>query len=242
MTAGSNAAGSGATVRAWDLPTRVFHWTLVALVATSWLTFQYSDVIGDHRLRWHRNSGYAVLVLVTWRILWGLFGSSTARFASFVRGPAAVARYAAGLVDGRSRHYLGHNPLGALMVLALLGIVLVQAGMGLFTVEHNDVVAGPLYRLLDEAGQKQVSRLHRIWFYWLLLPAIALHIAANVLYGAVKKDPLIRAMVTGMKPARHYEDGTDAAVPDRPVLRAVVLLALAAALVLGPIWLFGGRM
>lgn len=230
------------SVRAWDVPTRAFHWTLVLLIATAWLTFQYSEALGDHRLRWHRNTGYAILILVVWRLLWGAFGSSTSRFASFVRGPAAIARYLASLFAGPRRKYLGHNPAGALMVLALLALVSLQAGLGLFTVEHNDITAGPLYALLDEDGQKLSSRWHRIVFYWLLLPAIGLHVGANVLYALWKRDPLIKAMVTGRKPAAHYEDEDEARIVARPVLRALVLLALSAGLVLGALSLFGGRL
>jgi cytochrome b len=230
------------SVRAWDLPTRAFHWTLVTLVLVSWFTYQFSEAIGDHRLRWHRNSGYAVLILVTWRLLWGMMGSSTARFSSFVRGPGAVLSYLSELSRGKSRHYLGHNPAGALMVLLLLTLLLVQTGLGLFTVEHNDLVAGPLYRLVEEATQKQLSRLHRINFYWVLLPAIGLHVLANILYGVIKKDPLIRAMVTGWKPAGDYADEVEADVPAQPLLRAVGLFAAAAVLVIGPLWMFGGRL
>lgn len=229
-------------VRAWDLPTRVFHWTLVALVLTSWSTFQFSELIGDHRLVLHKRTGYAVLILVVWRMLWGFAGSSTSRFSSFVRGPSTALAYAADLVRGRSRHYLGHNPLGALMVLALLALVGGQAAMGLFTVEHNDLTAGPLYRLVDEDMQKLASRWHRRAIYWFLLPAIGLHVAANVLYGLLKKDPLIAAMITGSKPVADYADAAEAVIVERPILRALLLLAAAAALVLGGITLLGGRL
>lgn len=229
-------------VRAWDLPTRVFHWTLVVLIATSWATFQYSEVIGDHRLVWHKRSGYAVLTLIVWRMLWGFAGSSTSRFANFVRGPRAIFAYARGLAKGTGGRFLGHNPLGALMVLALLALVSGQALMGLFTVEHNDLTAGPLYRLVDEDTQKQISRWHRRSVYWFLLPAIAMHVAANLLHGIVKKDPLITAMFTGRKPTARYEDGTEAEIVSRPVLRAFALLALSASIVLGGITALGGRL
>lgn len=229
-------------VRAWDLPTRVFHWTLVMLVAVSWASFQYAQLIGDPRLVIHRRTGYAVLILVAWRLLWGFAGSSTSRFTSFVRGPGAAIGYASALARGQSRHYLGHNPLGALMVLALLALVGGQALLGLFTVEHNDLAAGPLYRLVDEETQKLASRWHRRAIYWFLLPAIGLHITANVLYALLRKDPLIAAMVTGRKPAARYEDEAEAQIVVRPVLRALGCLVAAAAIVLGGILLLGGRL
>lgn len=241
MSTTTNAAGRS-QVRAWDLPTRAFHWTLVTLVAISWASYQYAQLIGDPRLVIHRRTGYAVLILVVWRILWGFCGSSTARFASFVRGPGAVASYASSLAGGRPQHYLGHNPLGALMVLALLALVGGQAALGLFTVEHNDLAAGPLYRLVDEDMQKLASRWHRRAVYWFLLPAIGLHIAANVLYGLIKKEPLIPAMVTGRKPVAQYEDTAEAVIVERPVMRALVCLVAAAVLVLGGIVLLGGRL
>ncbi len=228
-------------VRAWDLPTRAFHWMLVTLVTVSWASFQYSQLIGDPRLVIHRRTGYAVLILVVWRLLWGFAGSSTSRFSNFMRGPGAALGYASALARGQPRHYLGHNPLGALMVLALLALVGGQATLGLFTVEHNDLAAGPLYRLVDEETQKLASTWHRRAIYWFLLPAIGLHIAANIFYWLVKKEPLIPAMVTGRKPAAHYEDEAEAKIVERPLLRAVVCLVLAAAFVLGGILLLGGR-
>lgn len=229
-------------MRAWDLPTRLFHWSLVLLVATSWASYEFSGAIGDHRLQWHKRSGYAVLTLVVWRLIWGFAGSSTARFAGFVRGPSAAIGYATDVARGRSRHFLGHNPVGALMVLTLLVLVGGQAAMGLFTVEHNDLTAGPLYRLVDEETQKLVSRWHRRAVYWFLLPAIALHVAANLLHGVLKKDPLIKAMVTGRKPALRYEDQAEAEIVSRPLLRAGLCLAAAATIVLGGIVALGGRL
>lgn len=229
-------------VRAWDLPTRVFHWSLVSLIAAAWATFQYSEQLGDPKLGWHRWTGYAVLVLVVWRAAWGFVGSSTSRFARFVRAPHAALRYAADLVSGRGRHFLGHNPLGAWMVLALLALVTFQGATGLFTVEHNDLTAGPLYKLVSEEAQKILTRWHRLFFDWVLLPAIALHVTANVLYGLVKREPLIRAMVTGRKPAQPYEDEAEARLAPRPLTLAVAVLAASAALVFGPLLWFGGRL
>lgn len=234
--------GSRGKVRAWDLPTRAFHWALAALIAISWASQEYSALIGDHRLVWHRWSGYAVLILIVWRLLWGFGGSSTSRFANFLRGPGTTIGYAVDIARGRPRHFLGHNPIGALMVVALLSLVGGQASMGLFTVEHNDLTAGPLYRLVEEDTQKLVSRWHRRLFYWLLLPAVGLHVAANLLHGLLLKDPLIQAMMTGLKPAALYEDEREAELVSRPLARALGCLAVAAGIVLGGIVMLGGRL
>lgn len=235
-------AGEVARVVAWDLPTRLFHWTLVLAIAMAWASAQYAEKIGDPLLKWHRWTGIAILVLLLWRLLWGVLGSSTARFVSFVRGPGAALGYAARLAGGGHDRYLGHNPLGAYMVLALLVVVGTQALLGLFTVEHNDLTAGPLYRLVSEDVVKRVSRLHRLLFDDLLLPLIVLHVAANLLYGVVKREPLIPAMVTGRKPAADYADAKEALLVDRPLVRAAFLLAVSAATVIGTIKMLGGRL
>lgn len=230
-------------VRVWDLPTRVFHWLLVALVASAWISFRYSEAFADYTLRWHRWNGYAVLVLLVWRVLWGLAGSSTSRFKTFVRWPWVAAGYAFALLRRREPHYLGHNPLGAWMVLALLAVVAAQAGLGLFTVEHNDSGAyGPLYRIVSEATWKQLSSWHRWNFYWIILPLVGVHVIANLLYQFVKRERLITAMITGAKPAAAYVDASEAALIGRPVPRALLCLALAAAIVFGGILALGGRL
>jgi cytochrome b len=231
------------SVRAWDWPTRAFHWLLVALILNAWISFQYAEFVGDVTLRWHRWSGYAVLVAIVFRVIWGVVGSSTSQFRSFVRGPIATVGYAVDLVRGRSRHFLGHNPLGTWMILALLIAVAGQSILGLFTVEHNDSGAdGPLYRLVSEGWVKTLSRWHRHGLYWVILPLIAAHITANVLYGLVKRDPLIRAMITGRKPRADYEDQPAATLVARPGLRALAALVVATALVFGAIIAASGRL
>jgi cytochrome b len=229
-------------VGAWDIPTRLFHWTLVFCIGSAWVSFRYAEVFGDHLLKWHRWNGYAILVLLVWRLLWGFAGSSTSRFSAFVTWPWRAAGYGMDLLRGRDRHFLGHNPLGAYMILALLTVVSVQAGLGLFTVEHNDSGAyGPLYRIVSEATYKKLSHWHLWAFYWMLLPLIAAHITANVLYGVVKKDPLIRAMITGRKPAADYEDGKAVLIGEGVTRTALLCLFAAIIFVFGGITVLGGR-
>lgn len=230
------------SVRAWDLPTRLFHWTLLALILSAWVSFEFAEAIGDETLVWHRANGLAILTLIVWRLLWGVAGSSTARFSAFMRGPLAIATYAGALLKGRAPRYLGHNPLGALMIVALLATVAAIASFGLFATDDNDLVGGPLYRLVEESQNVRAARLHAFFFNFVLLPLVALHIAVNALYAVVKKEPLIRAMITGTKPAEAYADAPEAAIVTHPLARAAVLLILATALVLGGILALGGRL
>lgn len=233
---------AGGAVRVWDVPTRLFHWALVLLLASAWVSFRYSEAIGDNTMVWHRWNGIAVLVLLVWRLLWGVVGSSTSRWCTFVRWPWRAAGYLVDLLGGRSRHYLGHNPLGTYMVLALIGVVGAQAVLGLFTVEHNDTTYGPLYKLVSEANYQQISRWHRRAFYWVILPLVAVHVAVNVLYGVILRDPLIKAMVTGRKPRADYVDSDEAELVAHPAVRSLACLILAAILVLGSITALGGKL
>lgn len=250
---------SNRRVRVWDLPTRIFHWLLVLLIFCSWASFEYSEVFGDTSLLWHRMNGYAILILVIWRLLWGIVGSPASRFVSFLVWPWTAARYGFDLVTGRSRHFLGHNPLGSYMIIALLGIVSAQGIIGLLATEHNFVTWGPLTHLVSDERSEELAGTHVWLFHNVILAFIALHVAANVLYRLVKKDPLIEAMVTGSKPAGDYEDGAvamDAAiseVSDTPdtsnptsrrsiLLRAAVCMAAAIAIFAGAILGLGGKL
>lgn len=229
-------------VQVWDLPTRLFHWALVFCFASAWVSFRYAETLGDPTLKWHRYNGYAILTLLVFRLLWGFVGSSTARWRAFVRWPWDAAAYGLDVLRGKDRNFLGHNPLGTYMVLAVLGAVFAQALIGLFVVEHNDTTWGPLYKWASEANQKRLTSWHHWAFYWILLPLIGVHILANILYGAVKKDPLITAMVTGKKPAGAYEDQIEADVVAGVWTRAAACLVAAASLVFGAIALAGGRL
>jgi cytochrome b len=233
---------SATIVNVWDLPTRLFHWALVFCIASAWVSFRYAETLGDPTLKWHRYNGYAILTLLVFRVIWGFVGSSTSRWSAFVRWPWTAAQYGLDLLRGKDRHFLGHNPMGTYMILALLTAVFAQGFIGLFLVEHNDTTWGPLYKLASEATQKRLLSWHLWAYFWILLPLIGMHIAANIFYGAVKKDPLITGMVTGKKPAADYEDGREVVIAANVWLRALASLALAAVLVLGGIKLFGGRL
>jgi cytochrome b len=149
-------------------------------------------------------------------------------------------RYGLDTFSGKARHFLGHNPLGSWMIVALLSAVAAQATLGLFTEEHNYTAAGPLRRLLEDDTAERISKLH-IQGFKVLLALIALHILANSLYQIVKKDPLITGMVTGRKPSAAYEDAAELMTVSHLGVRAFICLAAAITLVFGGITLLGGR-
>jgi cytochrome b len=219
-------------VRAWDLPTRLFHWTLVTLVILAPVTAN----LGDPTMRAHKIVGYCLLILMVWRLLWGFVGGSTARFAAFFPWPWRVFPYIAGIIKGQKAHFLGHNPLGAGMVFLLLAAVALQAGAGLFTTD-DIVVAGPLYPLASAAFNKLAAVYHQSGFL-VIIGLVALHVLANLLYSALSGVNLIGAMISGRKPAQAYADGPELA-GGSPML-ALALLAVAAAVVIGGISIAGG--
>jgi cytochrome b len=168
----------------WDLPTRLFHWALAGLVGFSWWTAE------THRDDLHIWSGMAVLTLLIFRILWGFVGASTARFRNFVRGPRAVFGYLRGEWRG-----IGHNPLGAISVIALLGLLIVQVGLGLISSDEDGLVEGPVALLVSASTSDWAADLHEDLFN-VLLVLIGLHIAA-ILFYRLRGKRLIGPMVTG---------------------------------------------
>jgi len=184
----------------WDLPTRLFHWSLVVCTVSACASAQLG---GDSALRLHFLSGYAVLTLVGFRLLWGFAGPQYARFGQFVRGPAATLGYAASLLRGRQGAYAGypgHNPLGALSVLALLAVCATLAGSGLFA--RDDIASeGPLARLVSEALVGRCTRLHA-WGEVILYTLVALHLCALAFYRLVQGEDLVLPMLTGRKALR----------------------------------------
>ncbi|WP_294013782.1 cytochrome b/b6 domain-containing protein [Sphingomonas sp.] len=171
----------------WDLPTRLFHWTLVALIAFSWWTAEEGE------LELHMWSGFAILTLLLFRLLWGFFGGSTARFRNFVRGPAAVLGY---LRDTKGWRAAGHTPLGALSVVALLGAIAIQVGLGLVSVDEDGLNEGPLAYLVSLDLSEQLRDLHEDFFN-VLLALIGLHVAAVLFYRLVMGKKLTAPMIVG---------------------------------------------
>ncbi|MCX7162834.1 MAG: cytochrome b/b6 domain-containing protein [Rhodocyclales bacterium] len=172
--------------RVWDLPTRIFHWALVLCVIASFVTVN----VGGNAMPWHGRIGLTVLGLLVFRMVWGFIGPTYARFAHFVKGPAAIKAYLRG-----QWHGAGHNPLGALSVLALLGTLALLAATGLFA---NDDIAfqGPLYPLVGKEVSDRLVGLHRLIEPLIMLLVFA-HVAAIVFYTRVKKQDLVKPMITG---------------------------------------------
>ena len=208
--------GEPVRVRVWDIPTRLVHWLIVVLVAVSWWTAD------TRRMDWHVYSGYGVFALVTFRLYWGLVGSSTARFRRFLSGPRTVVEY----LRGRWIPTPGHNPLGALSVIALLALLLLQVAFGLFAVDIDGIDSGPLSTYVSFETGRVFAKLHDKVFDVLLI-LIYVHIAAVLYYVFVKRQNLIAAMVHGKRkyPVTPAESVTFGSVP-RLVIGVVIASAL----------------
>jgi cytochrome b len=171
----------------WDVPVRLFHWLLVALIAFSWWSGE------NHEMEWHRTSGYAILALVVFRLFWGVAGGRTARFARFVRGPRAVIAY----VRGGAGAAPGHNPLGGWSVVAMLATVAAMVTAGLFAVDVDGLESGPLADYVTFDQGRMAAEWHGAIFN-VLLALIALHVAAVLVY-LVRGRNLIGAMIHGRR-------------------------------------------
>ena len=183
-----NTTPESAMTRVWDLPVRVVHWLFVAGVVVSWWTAEAG------RLEWHRWSGHTLLALLLFRLYWGFAGSSTARFANFVRGPRAIGEY----LRGAWAVAPGHNPLGALSVLALLGLLFAQVALGLFAVDVDGIESGPLSLYVSfEAGRAAAEWHERV--FNVLMGVILVHAVAVLYYLLVRRQNLVGAMITGRR-------------------------------------------
>lgn len=175
-------------IKVWDLPTRIVHWALVVLVVAAFITGKS----GGAAIDWHGRIGLSILGLIVFRLVWGLIGSTHARFANFCPTPASLGAYLRGQWRG-----VGHNPLGAFSVFALLALIVLQLSTGLFA---NDDIAfnGPLFRLIDKELSDRLTGIHKFSIN-LLLAMVVLHIAAIAFYTWVRKDKLVAPMITGWK-------------------------------------------
>ncbi len=178
-------------MQVWDLPVRLFHWLLLPLLPAAYLTMKggYPAV--------HLIIGYVLLALVLFRVLWGLFGSDTARFAQFLRRPAAAVHHLRRLTVAEPDNEVGHNAAGGWMVLFMLLLLLVQAVTGLFA-HHKGGPDGPLAKFLGDTAAGLVTNVHGANFK-LIFFAAAGHVAVVAVYLFIKKQNLIRPMVTGKK-------------------------------------------
>lgn len=210
-------------VRVWDLPTRLFHWLLVFCIVGLVATAQ----VGGNAMQWHGRLGYAVLTLLMFRLLWGFVGGHWSQFRSFIYKPGSLMDY----LGGRSHpdHLVGHNPLGAGSVFAMLLVLLAQAATGLFA-DDEAGFTGPLNALVSTERGLAFTWYHRNPGKWLILALVALHIAAIVFYIVRKRQALVRPMILGDK----VLDWEAKSARDDAASRAVAaLVALACA---GVVW------
>jgi cytochrome b len=207
--------GDAVRVSVWDLPTRLFHWGIVVLIGASWWSAQNAFE------PWHFWSGYALLFLLVFRILWGFFGSSTARFSAFLRGPADVVRY---LRTGRWP-IAGHSPLGALSVVAMLIALAVQIVTGRIQLSTENFVEGPLSHLVSFEAAEAAHRIHAASFD-ILLALIGLHVAAILFFRLVLGQRLVGPMISGRA---EMEPGIAPMIP-APAWRAWACAGLALAI------------
>jgi cytochrome b len=179
-------------VRVWDLPTRLFHWSLVACVIGLLVT----GTIGGALMDWHARVGYAVLALLLFRIVWGFVGGHWSRFSSFIRTPRGVLAYLRG--QPHPDHLVSHNPMGALSVLAMLVFLLVQVGTGLI---GDDEIAftGPLNRFVSSANGLAATAYHKNIGKWVIIALVVLHVAAVLFYLWKRRENLIMPMLHGDK-------------------------------------------
>lgn len=180
------------TIRVWDLPTRLFHWLLAACVIGLIIT----GSLGGNWMNWHLRLGYAVLTLLLFRLVWGFIGGHWSRFTRFIYAPSSLAAYLRG--QGRPEHSVGHTPLGALSVFALLLILAAQVGTGLMS---DDEIAffGPLVRFVSGETVSLATGYHKEIGKLIVFALVGLHLLAIAYYKWVKKQELVRPMVVGDK-------------------------------------------
>ncbi len=205
-------------MRVWDAPTRLFHWAVTLLFITSYVSAQAS---WDSLHYW---SGYAMLAMLLFRLVWGFVGSETSRFHRFLRSPAAAFAHLATFGSREPDREIGHNAAGGWMVLVMLAALLLQAGTGLFAGNLREGSGGPFMRQIPEPTQHLLTTIHQLNVN-VILVLIALHIMAIIAYAAVKRHDLVRAMVTGRKrlPANTRQPAFAS-----PVLAGLIMAAAAA--------------
>jgi cytochrome b len=216
-------------IRVWDLPIRVFHWLLVLCITGSIVSVN----LGGNAMQWHAYFGYSVLTLLIFRITWGFVGSRYARFTSFFPSFKNILHY----LQGKSPRALGHNPLGALSVFALLLVLSIQALTGLF-VDDEIAFQGPFAKYVSNLTVSLLSKVH-YWNHWLIYALITIHIAAIIYYQKFKGEDLIKPMISGDKEIDPSEEASylpsdlGRASKDGALQRgiALVLLSLIAVLV-----------
>ena len=177
----------------WDIPTRIFHWALAISILGSWYTMEISYDITKHKY-----CGYAILTLLLFRFVWGVFGTKYARFRNFIFAPRETLSYAKNFFSKNGKRYAGHNPLGAIAVFVMMLLILIQVVTGLFSSDNDYYEFGPFYFWIPENISYELTSLHFQNFDFLKI-MIGVHIVAVFLYLILKKNNLITPMFTGNK-------------------------------------------
>ena len=216
-------------IRVWDLPLRLFHWALAILVLCSATTGLLGEKLGASVVEWHARSGYAILSLLLFRIVWGFCGGSQARFVNFLRWPRTVLDYVRRALRGEKQLVIGHNPAGGWSVLAMLLFLSLQAGTGLFLADEDLAFEAPLAKHVSSHMVDALKEFHEANFF-LLAALVVMHLAAIAYYFFVKREDLVRPMLSGEREL--------AAAPQEmprgghPLLGALILAAAVTAVVL----------
>jgi cytochrome b len=205
-------------VAIWDWPVRVVHWSFVLILPAMWLTAENSA------WGWHMRLGHVLLGLIIFRLLWGFLGSDTARFATFVKGPGRVLAYFRGDYD--DKRAIGHNPLGAVAVIGLLTLPLVQIAMGLFAGDPYDGATGPLNSLVSVGTADWLTETHE-WFVYVVFAMIGLHISAIAVYAGARMQNLVGPMVVGKGEKAVGVKGNSRASAGNFVIAASIAVAVA---------------
>ncbi|MEF7614253.1 cytochrome b/b6 domain-containing protein [Aquincola sp. MAHUQ-54] len=181
-------------IRVWDVPTRAFHWALAVAVVALVVTAK----VGGNAMAWHFRLGYLVLALLAFRVLWGLVGGRWSRFSSFLYGPGSVRAYLRGEAGPQGRFDVGHSPLGALSVFALLAVLAAQVGTGLVA---DDEIAnqGPLYRFVSGDTAAAATGWHAGYGQWIVISLVVLHVLAIAFYRLARRRDLLGPMLSGDK-------------------------------------------
>ena len=205
----------------WDLPLRLFHWLLVLCISASYATAK----AGFNWTKYHFWIGYFTLGLVAFRIIWGFVGPRHARFSNFVAGPSRVFAYLRTLFKHDSPPAMGHNPVGALVVILMLLMVGAQATTGLFLIDNTEVWTAPYYPAVSGETASLLGKFHHLNFD-VLLWVIGLHVLAIIYYRVYKRQSLVLPMITGRKLAQLVP--AQQAIESSQLLKAIIVAALCA--------------
>ena len=213
----AKTSGLNLPMPVWDIPTRLFHWVLVCLVLLSYV----SDRKGWMRI--HVYSGYSVLLLLVFRVIWGLVGSETARFVSFLKSPVAALQHLAHFTRREPDTEIGHNAAGGWMVVGMLLLLGAQVTTGLFA-NDDGATEGPLVKFVTKESSDFMSKLHGLNFN-LILAVVVMHVLAVIAYAVVKRHDLVQPMIMGKK---RLPAAMRAPAMVTPLLAAGIVVVLAA--------------